>query len=70
MQNTVVSLKICESGTANVALSRTTLLRGLHIMDFSENKFYADPAVTALLRNMIFKISDAIMNCYYQILFA
>lgn len=52
MQNAVVSLKkIFEPGMAYVALSRTTSLRGLHITDFSE-KMYANPAVSASLRNM------------------
>ncbi|XP_030003880.1 uncharacterized protein LOC115428797 [Sphaeramia orbicularis] len=53
MQRAVVSLKyVFESGMGYVALSRTTLLQGLHIVDYNENKIYADPLITAALQNM------------------
>ncbi|XP_062373091.1 ATP-dependent DNA helicase PIF1-like [Sardina pilchardus] len=49
----VVSLKrIFEPGMAYVGLSRTTSLRGLHILDFDEGKIYADPEVATALESM------------------
>ncbi|XP_028298421.1 uncharacterized protein LOC114460697 [Gouania willdenowi] len=49
----VVSLKrIFQPGMAYVALSRTTSLQGLSIIDFDEKKIYADPAITSALQQM------------------
>ncbi|OCT76291.1 hypothetical protein XELAEV_18031490mg [Xenopus laevis] len=49
----VVSLKhIFEPGMAYVALSRTTSLQGLHIIDFDEKKIFSDPEITESLNNM------------------
>ncbi len=61
-QTAVVSLKkIFEPGMAYVALSRTTSFHGLHITDFNEKKIYADPEVTASLRNMKSATFEGIM---------
>lgn len=53
MKSAVVSLKrTFGAGMAYVALSRTTSLEGLKIVDFAEKKIYADPEVTAAMENM------------------
>lgn len=50
---TVVSLKhIFKPGMAYVALSRTTSLSGLHIIDFDEKKIFCDPVINLSLENM------------------
>uniref|UniRef100_A0AAR2LYA6 ATP-dependent DNA helicase n=1 Tax=Pygocentrus nattereri TaxID=42514 RepID=A0AAR2LYA6_PYGNA len=44
----VVSLKkVFESGMAYVALSRTTSLSGLHVIDYDEKKIFCDPEISA-----------------------
>uniref|UniRef100_A0AAR2L6W1 ATP-dependent DNA helicase n=1 Tax=Pygocentrus nattereri TaxID=42514 RepID=A0AAR2L6W1_PYGNA len=49
----VVSLKkVFESGMAYVALSRTTSLSGLHVIDYDEKKIFCDPEISAALENM------------------
>ncbi|XP_073795416.1 uncharacterized protein isoform X2 [Danio rerio] len=49
----VVSLKrIFEPGMAYVALSRTTTLSRLHIVDFEEKKIFCDPQINESLENM------------------
>uniref|UniRef100_A0A9J7WXW9 ATP-dependent DNA helicase n=1 Tax=Cyprinus carpio carpio TaxID=630221 RepID=A0A9J7WXW9_CYPCA len=49
----VISLKhIFEAGMAYVALSRTTSLSGLHIVDFDEKKIFCDPEISVSLENM------------------
>uniref|UniRef100_A0A3B1IIS5 ATP-dependent DNA helicase n=1 Tax=Astyanax mexicanus TaxID=7994 RepID=A0A3B1IIS5_ASTMX len=49
----VVSLKkIFEPGMAYVALSRTTSLSGLNIIDFDEKKIFCDPEISTALENM------------------
>nr|XP_021333346.1 uncharacterized protein LOC101884770 [Danio rerio] len=49
----VVSLKhVFEPGMAYVALSRTTTLSGLHIIDFNENKIFCDPEIRTSLESM------------------
>uniref|UniRef100_A0A671TM37 ATP-dependent DNA helicase n=2 Tax=Sparus aurata TaxID=8175 RepID=A0A671TM37_SPAAU len=53
MPSAVVCLKrIFESGMAYVALSRTTSLQGLTILDFDEKKIYADPKIKTALESM------------------
>ncbi|XP_076838347.1 uncharacterized protein LOC143483367 [Brachyhypopomus gauderio] len=63
----VVSLqRIFEPGMAYVALSRTTSLSGLHIIDFNEDKIYADPEISNSLNNMKqASVSNALplLNC-------
>ncbi|KAL6486235.1 hypothetical protein MHYP_G00056270 [Metynnis hypsauchen] len=49
----VVSLKkVFEPGMAYVALSRTTSLSGLHVIDYDEKKIFCDPEISAALENM------------------
>ncbi|XP_077367827.1 uncharacterized protein LOC144011878 [Festucalex cinctus] len=53
MSSAVVSLKrVFEPGMAYVALSRTTSLQGLKIIDFDESKIYANPNVTTAMDSM------------------
>ena len=53
MKSAVVCLKrVFEHGMAYVALSRTTSLQGLKIINFDEKKIYADPSITAAMDNM------------------
>ncbi|KAL7868481.1 hypothetical protein SRHO_G00098650 [Serrasalmus rhombeus] len=49
----VVSLKkVFEPGMAYVALSRTTSLSGLHVIDYDEKKIFCDPEISTALENM------------------
>ena len=43
---------IKSAGMAYVALSRTTSLRGLHIVGFDEKKIFADPRISSALENV------------------
>ncbi|XP_032445815.1 uncharacterized protein LOC116736996 [Xiphophorus hellerii] len=53
MKSAVISLKrIFEPGMAYVALSRTTSLEGLKIIDFDESKIYADENIRAAMESM------------------
>uniref|UniRef100_A0A671XJ70 ATP-dependent DNA helicase n=1 Tax=Sparus aurata TaxID=8175 RepID=A0A671XJ70_SPAAU len=53
MPSAVVCLKrVFESGMAYVALSRTTSLQGLTILDFDEKKIYANPKIKTALESM------------------
>uniref|UniRef100_A0A3B5QQ24 ATP-dependent DNA helicase n=1 Tax=Xiphophorus maculatus TaxID=8083 RepID=A0A3B5QQ24_XIPMA len=53
MKSAVISLKrIFEPGMAYVALSRTTSLEGLKIIDFDESKIYADKNIRAAMESM------------------
>ena len=53
MDSAVVSLKqIFQPGMAYVALSRTTSLKGLKIIDFNEKKIYANPDVKVAMERM------------------
>ncbi|XP_047213329.1 uncharacterized protein LOC124863125 [Girardinichthys multiradiatus] len=53
MKSAVVSLKrVFEHGMAYVALSRTTSLEGLKIIDLDENKIYADENIRAAMDSM------------------
>ncbi|KAL6485916.1 hypothetical protein MHYP_G00053080 [Metynnis hypsauchen] len=58
----VVSLKrIFEPGMAYVALSRTTSLQGLHIIDFSEKKIFCNEEILSSLESMPKVNMDGIM---------
>ncbi|KAL6484152.1 hypothetical protein MHYP_G00061970 [Metynnis hypsauchen] len=58
----VVSLKrIFEPGMAYVALSRTTSLQGLHIIDFSEKKIFCNEEILSSLESMPKVNLDGIM---------
>ncbi|XP_059203438.1 uncharacterized protein LOC131982826 isoform X1 [Centropristis striata] len=53
VDSAVVSLKrIFEPGMAYVALSRTTSLQGLRIINYEEQKIYADPKITTAMETM------------------
>nr|XP_057929967.1 uncharacterized protein LOC131129981 isoform X1 [Doryrhamphus excisus]XP_057929968.1 uncharacterized protein LOC131129981 isoform X1 [Doryrhamphus excisus]XP_057929969.1 uncharacterized protein LOC131129981 isoform X1 [Doryrhamphus excisus] len=54
LSSAVVSLKrVFEPGMAYVALSRTTSLQGLKIMDLDEKKIYADPTIALAMDSML-----------------
>jgi len=53
MQSAVMCLKcVFAPGMVYIAFSRTTSRQGHYITDFSQDKIYADPQITAALQEM------------------